>query len=84
MYGVIESRWRMEGGCYTLETTIPPGSTATIYLPATSLDTVTEGGKSAAKAVGVRPVGMEGDRAVFHLQAGRYGFASTIPSRPER
>jgi len=80
MYGVVESRWTMEGDRFTLEAIIPPGSTATVYVPAQSLDCVKECGKPAASAAGVRPVGMEAGRAVFQVQAGRYDFVSATAS----
>ena len=67
MYGTIESRWQVEGDRFKLEVAVPPGSTATTYVPAPSLESVTEGGKPAARAGGVRPVGMEAGRAVFQL-----------------
>jgi alpha-L-rhamnosidase len=76
MYGVVESRWSTERQRFTLEATIPPGSTATIYLPAASINAVEEGGKPAAAAACVRSIGMEADRAVFQIQAGRYRFMS--------
>lgn len=76
MYGVVESRWNLQGRQFTFEAIIPPGSTATVYVPARSVDSVQEGGKPAARAEGVRPVGMEGGRAVFRVQAGRYRFVS--------
>jgi alpha-L-rhamnosidase len=32
-YGRIESSWRIEGGTFSLTTTVPPGTTATLVLP---------------------------------------------------
>jgi len=33
MYGVAESRWRLTGGEFTLDVTVPPNTTATVRLP---------------------------------------------------
>lgn len=84
MYGTIESRWRVEGRRFTLQTTIPPGSSATVCVPATSVDCVTESGGLAGSAVGVRPMGMEAGRAVFQVEAGRYQFVSTLATHAGR
>jgi len=84
MYGTIESQWQVEGGRLKFEVAVPPGSTATIYVPAPNFESVTEGGKPAASAGGVQPVGMEAGRAVFQLQSGRYSFVSAAASGPAR
>lgn len=84
MYGTIESRWQVEGGQFKLEVAVPPGSTATVYVPAPNLESVTENGKPAAKAGGVQPGGMEAGRAVFQLQSGRYTFVSAAAAGPAR
>lgn len=84
VYGTIESRWQVEGGQFKLEVAVPPGSTATVCVPAPSLEGVTETGKPAAQAGGVQPVGMEAGRAVFHVQSGRYSFVSTAAAGPAR
>jgi alpha-L-rhamnosidase len=78
MYGEIESRWEVDGNRFKIEVAIPPNSTATIYVPATSLESVTEGGKPVAAATGVQRAGMRAGRAVFRIQSGRYCFVSTM------
>ena len=78
MYGEIESRWEVDGSRFKIEVAIPLGSTATIYVPATSLESVTEGGKPAAVATGIQRAGMRAGRAVFQIQSGRYCFVSTM------
>ena len=76
MYGPITSEWKVEGALFTLDATIPVGSTATVYCPAKSLDSVREGGKPAAQAEGVRPLRMDRGEAVFEVRSGRYRFVS--------
>ena len=82
MYGPIVSRWKVEGSRFTLDATIPVGSTATVYCPAKSLDSVRETGKPVAQAQGVRQLRMEGSAAVFEVQAGRYHFESVCSGCP--
>jgi alpha-L-rhamnosidase len=43
MYGRIESSWKREGNKLTLTVTVPPNTTATVFVPGTK---ATEGGKS--------------------------------------
>lgn len=72
--GPIESAWKCDGGRFALDVTVPPNTTATVVVPAASADRVTESGKPAANAEGVRFERMEGDRAVFTVASGQYRF----------
>ena len=74
-HGSIRSSWRIDPGVFTEDVTIPPNSSATVYVPAPSVDRVTEGGVPASRANGVRFVRMDGDAAVFEVASGRYSFA---------
>ncbi len=74
--GRIESHWRKNGARVEWDVTVPPNSTATIYVPARSGNDVTESGASAAKAQGLRFSRMETGSAVFEAVSGRYRFQS--------
>jgi alpha-L-rhamnosidase len=75
--GRIASSWRKPaGGPFTLDVTIPPGTTATVYIPGAAADKVTEGGQAASAAPGVRPLRFESGCAVFGIASGTYSFAS--------
>jgi len=74
--GRIVSNWRRTANSFELETTIPANTTATVYVPATSADKVTESGRPLSKAVGVTFLRMEGDRAVLAVESGSYRFVS--------
>ena len=56
--------------------TVPPNTTATIYVPAKNAHDVTEGDTPAAEARGVKFLKMEEGRAVFSVGSGSYNFAS--------
>ena len=75
-YGRIVSRWKRNGDKLTMDVTIPPNTTATVFVPAKNEAAVTEGGKPANHAVGVRFVKFEHDRAIFVVGSGEYHFAS--------
>ena len=75
-YGLIASEWRREAGKFSWQITVPANTTATLYVPAATADAVTESGKPAAQAVGLKYVGLESGRAVFEVAPGRYSFTS--------
>lgn len=77
VYGRIESSWKVEGGKLSYSATVPPNTTATLYLPTRAAKDIMEEGKAVKKSKGVKFVKMEGDRAVFELVAGRYEFTAS-------
>ncbi len=78
IHGRIVSNWRRTADHFELETTIPANTTATVYVPATSAEKITEGGKPLAKARGVKLLRMENDSAVLAVESGPYRFVSTV------
>ncbi|MCF7956752.1 MAG: glycoside hydrolase family 78 protein [Phycisphaerae bacterium] len=74
-YGKIISDWKIEAGNFKWKVTVPPNSTATVYVPGND---VTEGGLPAAKAEGVTFLRMEKNKAMFKVQSGKYEFRSVI------
>lgn len=74
-YGRITSSWAAKAGePFVLNVTVPPNTTAYVYVPAASADRVTESGLPIDPASGIRLVGMDGDRAVFEVPPGSYRF----------
>jgi alpha-L-rhamnosidase len=78
-YGLIASSWKRTGGKFEWQITIPPNSTATVYVPATSLENVREGGEPALEAKGVKQLRYENGAVVFEVEAGQYEFTSSVP-----
>jgi alpha-L-rhamnosidase len=72
--GTIRSEWKREHGKFTLKITIPAGTTATVFVPAKSVDDVKESGKAAAHSMGVRLLRQEADYALFAVDSGNYEF----------
>jgi len=73
--GRVASEWRKTEKRFVLEVTIPANATARVHVPATEARRVTEGGRPATAAPGVKFVGMEGNAAVFAVGSGHYAFA---------
>ena len=61
-----------------MEVTIPANTTATVHVPAKAETGVTESGKPAAKAMGVKFLRMENGAAVFAVGSGTYQFRSLL------
>jgi len=81
VYGRIESSWKIErqappAARITMDVAIPPNTSATIYVPATDSSEVTESGRPAREAPGVKFLRMEDGAAVFGVGSGRYRFVS--------
>ena len=81
-YGRIVSNWRRDGAQLALDITIPPNTTATVQLPASSEDQVRESGQPAAQAVGVTFLKLEHGIAHYEVAAGCYRF-STVLDAPQ-
>jgi hypothetical protein len=75
IYGVIESHWTLTNGKFMLEVTIPPNTTATVYVPAQAGAQVTESGKPADHALGVKYLRWEDGAAVYEVASGTYSFS---------
>jgi alpha-L-rhamnosidase len=78
VHGKIVSNWKLEGTKLTMDVTIPINTTATIYVPAKAVAGVTESGKPAAQADGVKFIRMENGSAVYEVGSGCYQFGSVI------
>jgi alpha-L-rhamnosidase len=77
--GRISSEWKVQTGRVTLAVTIPPNVSATLYIPTAAPAGVTESGKPAAQAMGVKVLDADPQTAVFELQSGSYIFSAVEP-----
>jgi alpha-L-rhamnosidase len=74
--GLIATDWKLGEGSLRLNVTIPANTTATIYIPATGIDNITESGNPADRATGVEFLRMHDNAAVCRIGSGTYSFAS--------
>ncbi len=77
-YGTIRSAWVREGERLSLAITIPPNTTATVFVPAADASAVKEGGQSVDRAVGVKLLREEGGCVVLAVESGTYRFLSAL------
>jgi len=74
--GLLRSNWEIRGDSLRWDVTIPVNCSATLHIPASGIDAVSEGGASARNAEGVEFQRMEGSSAVFTVGSGDYRFVS--------
>jgi alpha-L-rhamnosidase len=76
IHGRISSEWRQTGGRFELKVVIPANTTATVYIPARGIETVTESSHALDAAPGVKSVKMVDERAAIDIGSGSYDFVS--------
>lgn len=74
MYGRISSEWTQEENKLSYSATVPPNTTARLYLPAKSASAVLEQGKPLTASTGITLVGQENGQLMLDLVSGSYEF----------
>ncbi len=82
--GSIRSKWTRDGHHLTLEITIPPNSTAQVFLPTKNANAISERGKNISHANGVKLRGIEAGVASLQILSGHYSFKTTLPIAQSR
>ena len=78
IHGNIATAWKLDDRHLTLAVTVPPNTTATVFVPAAAAGNITESGNPAASAAGVHFLREEGGSGVFEVGSGTYEFASDL------
>ncbi|XVU28705.1 family 78 glycoside hydrolase catalytic domain [Actinoplanes sp. CA-054009] len=79
VHGLVRSSWAQAAdGSLRLDVTIPANTTATVHVPATAKGKVTEGGRPAHQASGVRYAGHQLDAEVYQVGSGTYSFRVAV------
>ena len=76
MYGTIYSKWEIMGDKLQYTAAVPANTAATLYLPASSAEGVTENKLPAGDSEGITFLRFEHGKAVYQLQPGTYNFES--------
>jgi hypothetical protein len=72
--GKIVSQWSRSATEVTLDVTIPPGSSATVYLPTKMSESVRESGRPLHLATGIQTIAVEDGRVKCVAGSGDYHF----------
>ena len=83
-YGRIAVKWNRQPDRFTMDVAIPPNTTATVYVPTSRPDDVTESGKPIREADGLKFQRAERGCAVLEVQSGRYQFSAPAEKRKEK
>jgi alpha-L-rhamnosidase len=75
-YGKIVSNWKLGNGLFMWDISVPPNTTATVYVPASRIEDITESGEKIGKATGVTFLRMDKNRTVLKVDSGSYKFVS--------
>jgi len=83
MYGRVAAGWNIAAGKMTLTVEVPPNTTATVLLPESSLQRVSEGGKMLAKRDDMKNAHQDGNAVSVDIGSGTYVFESTLQSHQQ-
>lgn len=84
--GKIGAHWKIEGGKFTLDVTVPPNVTATVRIPLRTggeLASVQESGSAASQAKGISGARLEDGEAVLRVGSGSYHFSTPAKDAAE-
>ena len=73
-YGIVKSNWTKTTGHFEWTITLPPNTTAQVYIPAENVGQLRESGQKLKDAEGVRFIRMEGSKALVGIGSGEYKF----------
>jgi len=76
LQGRISSEWTATAGAFHLNVTIPPNTTATVFIPARDSAGVTEGKRALDRSKEVKFLRMQNGCAVLEVPSGTYSFES--------
>lgn len=74
IYGLIKSDWKKYENKFNLKVTIPVNTTAQIWLPANSKNTILEGGKNIENLKEIEFLNYQNGYAVISVPSGNYNF----------
>ena len=77
--GRVSSSWTRSGSSFALTVHVPVGSQASVFVPASSAQAVTENGQPVASSAGVTVIGMQDSYLQLRVGSGTYRFRSTTP-----
>ena len=73
--GRIASAWKLDGGRFTLDVTVPANTTASVFLPSATAERTSEGGAPLATTIaGIRSIAAADHALKVDVAAGTYHF----------
>ena len=78
-FGPAGINWKREGRSFNAQISIPVGSVATVFIPASKADDVTSSDMKNKQNKLVEFLKMDNGYAVFRVKSGSYSFSSSLP-----
>jgi alpha-L-rhamnosidase len=72
--GLIHSEWRKDDSGLSLQVIVPVGVTATVHIPRTGTQKITEDGRPLDEAKGIRILRRDPAATICEVGGGRYAF----------
>jgi alpha-L-rhamnosidase len=72
--GDIQCKWKKSSGKVILDISVPPNTTATVYLPAKNQESVMEGNNSLLDTGTVKFIKAENAQMIYQIKSGKYHF----------
>ena len=73
-YGPVKSSWKKGSGQFEWTVTVPPNTTATVYLPTKTLKNVRDGNVALVSEKGIKYVGLDNGETKVVIGSGDYDF----------
>jgi alpha-L-rhamnosidase len=77
-YGTVSAHWKVESGQLELNVEIPANTKATVYVPASSIETVKENNIALGSVRDVKVGSKENGYVIVEVGSGKYHFTSTL------
>ncbi|HMK16760.1 MAG TPA: family 78 glycoside hydrolase catalytic domain [Chitinophagaceae bacterium] len=73
-YGKASSGWKIEGNKIIMDVEIPANTTATVFVPASNKEAITENGNAVSSSKELQVTGTENGYVVLKVNSGKYHF----------
>jgi alpha-L-rhamnosidase len=77
-YGSVSSHWKIDSGKFQMDIEIPANTRATVYIPASSIESVTESNIALSSVKNVVVSGSDKSYVIIRIGSGKYHFVSSI------
>src|SRR6187399_1801283 len=73
-YGKASSGWKLEGNKIIMDIEIPANTTATVFVPASNKEAITENGNTVSSSKDLQITGAENGYVILKVNSGKYHF----------
>ena len=74
-YGMVSCHWKIDNGQLQLDIEVPTNASATVYIPARSVESIMEGKVGITSVSEIKLIGKEDNYVIAEMGSGKYHFA---------